>query len=143
MLKSFAEQAAYGLPMERRIAETAMTLLFPDRDDLTLFRLPERAHADFLVMTPTKILCAIEVKRRAVRSDTYPTTILPQTVADFAAKMERVGFPTYAAILFTDGLCIFDVLHTPSKARYLRNRQGRLRKHREYKVRKVIHANVA
>jgi hypothetical protein len=131
-LKSFDEQAAYGLPYERLIAQTAALLLYPHRLDLTLVRLDAYAALDFLLLDGEQPVAALEVKRRSVRSDTYRTTILPQSVVD-AAK--RLTVPTFAAILFTDGLAVFDVLRTPSTVRWLRTRRGALRKHREYDVR--------
>jgi hypothetical protein len=131
-LKSFDDQAAFGLPYERLIAQTAALLLYPHRLDLTLVRLDAYAALDFLLVDGETPVAALEVKRRAVRSDTYRTTILPQSVVD-AAK--RLTVPTFAAILFTDGLAVFDVLRTPSTARWLRDRRGRARKHREYDIR--------
>jgi len=131
-MKSFDEQAAYGLPYERLIAQTAALLLYPQRLDLALVRLDAYAALDYLIVDGERPVAALEVKRRSVRSDTYRTTILPQSVVD-AAK--RLTIPTYAAILFLDGLAVFDVLRTPSTARYLRTRRGALRKHREYDVR--------
>jgi hypothetical protein len=123
-MKSFDEQAAFGLPYERLIAQTAALLLYPHRLDLTLVRLDAYAPLDFLI-------AALEVKRRSVRSDAYPTTIIPQSVVDAA---RRLTIPVFAAILFTDGLAVFDVLRTPSTARWLRTRRGALRKHREYDI---------
>jgi hypothetical protein len=131
-VRSFDEQAAYGLPYERVIAQAAALLLYPHRLDLTLVRLDAYAPLDYLLLDGDQPVAALEVKRRAVRSDTYRTTILPQSVVD-AAK--RLTIPTYAAILFLDGLAVFDVLRTPSTARWLRTRRGTLRKHREYDVR--------
>jgi len=134
-VRSFEEQAAFGLPYERLIAQTAALLLYPQRLDLALVRLDVYAPLDYLIVDDGRPVAALEVKRRSVRSDTYRTTILPQSVVD-AAK--RLTIPTYAAILFVDGLAIFDVLRTPSTARYLRTRRGALRKHREYDVRERI-----
>jgi len=131
-MKSFDEQAAFGLPYERLIAQTAALLLYPQRLDLTLVRLDAYAPLDFLIVDGERPVAALEVKRRSVRSDTYPTTIIPQTVVD-AAK--RLTIPVYAAILFADGLAVFDVLRTPSGVRWLRTRRGALRKHREYDIR--------
>jgi len=131
-VRSFDEQAAYGLPYERLIAQTAALLLYPDRPGITLARLDERAALDYLLFDEGRPVAALEVKRRSVRSDTYRTTILPQSVVDAA---RRLTIPTFAAILFTDGLAIFDVIRTPSTARWLRTRRGVLRKHREYDVR--------
>jgi hypothetical protein len=130
-MKSFDEQAAFGLPYERLIAQTAALLLYPHRLDLTLVRLDAYAALDFLLLDGERPIAALEVKRRSVRSDTYRTTILPQSVVD-AAK--RLTVPTFAAILFTDGLAVFDVLRTPSSVRWLRDRRGRARKHREYEI---------
>jgi hypothetical protein len=130
-MKSFDEQAAFGLPYERLIAQTAALLLYPQRLDLTLVRLDAYAPLDFLIVDGERPVAALEVKRRSVRSDTYPTTIIPQTVVD-AAK--RLTIPVFAAILFLDGLAVFDVLRTPSTARWLRTRRGVLRKHREYDI---------
>ena len=131
-MKSFDEQAAFGLPYERLIAQTAALLLYPQRLDLTLVRLDAYAPLDYLLLDGDCPIAALEVKRRSVRSDTYPTTIIPQTVVD-AAK--RLTIPVYAAILFADGLAVFDVLRTPSGVRWLRTRRGALRKHREYDIR--------
>jgi len=131
-VRSFDEQAAFGLPYERVIAQTAALLLYPQRLDLTLVRLDAYAPLDYLLLDGERPVAALEVKRRAVRSDTYPTTILPQSVVD-AAK--RLTVPTFAAILFTDGLAVFDVLRTPSSVCWLRTRRGALRKHREYDIR--------
>ena len=130
-MKSFDEQAAFGLPYEHLIAQTAALLLYPHRLDLALVRLDAYAPLDFLIVDGERPVAALEVKRRSVRSDTYPTTIIPQTVVD-AAK--RLTIPVFAAILFLDGLAVFDVLRTPSTARWLRTRRGRLRKHREYDI---------
>jgi len=130
-VRSFDEQAAFGLPYERLIAQTAALLLYPDRPGITLARLDERAALDYLLFDEGQPVAALEVKRRSVRSDTYRTTILPQSVVD-AAK--RLTIPVYAVILFSDGLAIFDVVRTPSTARWLRTRRGRLRKHREYDI---------
>jgi len=130
-MKSFDEQAAFGLPYERLIAQTAALLLYPDRPGITLARLDERAALDYLLLDGEQPVAALEVKRRSVRSDTYRTTILPQSVVDAA---RRLTIPVYAAILFTDGLAVFDVLRTPSSVRWLRTRRGVLRKHREYDI---------
>ena len=130
-MKSFDEQAAFGLPYERLIAQTAALLLYPHRLDLALVRLDAYAPLDFLIVDGERPVAALEVKRRSVRSDTYRTTILPQSVVDAA---RRLTVPTYAAILFLDGLAVFDVLRTPSTARWLRTRRGALRKHREYDI---------
>jgi hypothetical protein len=130
-MKSFDEQAAFGLPYERLIAQAAALLLYPQRLDLALVRLDAYAPLDFLIVDGERPVAALEVKRRSVRSDTYPTTIIPQTVVD-AAK--RLTIPVYAAILFADGLAVFDVLRTPSGVRWLRTRRGALRKHREYDI---------
>jgi len=130
-MKSFAEQAAFGLPYERLIAQTAALLLYPHRLDLALVRLDAYAPLDFLIVDGERPVAALEVKRRSVRSDTYPTTIIPQSVVD-AAK--RLTIPVFVAILFLDGLAVFDVLRTPSTARWLRTRRGVLRKHREYDI---------
>jgi len=130
-MKSFDEQAAFGLPYERLIAQTAALLLYPDRPGITLARLDERAALDYLLFDEGQPVAALEVKRRSIRSDTYPTTIIPQSVVD-AAK--RLTIPVYAAILFLDGLAVFDVLRTPSSVRWLRTRRGVLRKHREYDI---------
>jgi len=131
-MRSFDEQAAFGLPYERLIAQAAALLLYPQRLDLALVRLDAYAPLDFLIVDGERPVAALEVKRRSVRSDTYPTTIIPQTVVD-AAK--RLTIPVFAAILFLDGLAVFDVLRTPSTARWLRTRRGVLRKHREYDIR--------
>jgi len=130
-MKSFDEQAAFGLPYERLIAQTAALLLYPDRPGITLARLDAYAPLDYLLLDGDCPVAALEVKRRSVRSDTYPTTIIPQSVVD-AAK--RLTIPVYAAILFLDGLAVFDVLRTPSSVRRLRTRRGVLRKHREYDI---------
>ena len=130
-MRSFDEQAAFGLPYERVIAQTAALLLYPHRLDLTLVRLDAYAPLDFLIVDDERPIAALEVKRRSVRSDAYRTTILPQSVVDAA---RRLTIPTYAAILFTDGLAVFDVLRTPSSVRWLRTRRGVLRKHREYDI---------
>ena len=130
-MRSFDEQAAFGLPYERIIAQTAALLLYPHRLDLALVRLDAYAPLDFLIVDGERPVAALEVKRRSVRSDTYPTTIIPQSVVDAA---RRLTIPVFAAILFTDGLAVFDVLRTPSTARWLRTRRGRLRKHREYDI---------
>ena len=134
-MKSFDEQAAYGLPYERLIAQTAALLLYPHRLDLTLVRLDAYAPLDFLIVDDGRPIAALEVKRRSVRSDTYPTTIIPQSVVDAA---RRLTIPVFAAILFTDGLAVFDVLRTPSTVRWLRTRRGTLRKHREYDIRERV-----
>ena len=131
-MKSFDEQAAFGLPYEHLIAQTAALLLYPQRLDLALVRLDAYAPLDYLLLDGERPVAALEVKRRSVRSDTYRTTILPQSVVDAA---RRLTIPVYAAILFTDGLAVFDVLRTPSTARWLRTRRGVLRKHREYDIR--------
>jgi len=131
-MKSYAEQAAFGLPYELAIAQTAALLLYPQRLDLTLVRLDAYAPLDYLLLDGDQPVAALEVKRRSIRSDTYPTTIIPQSVVDAA---RRLTIPTYAAILFLDGLAVFDVLRTPSSARWLRTRRGALRKHREYDIR--------
>ena len=130
-MKSFDEQAAFGLPYERLIAQAAALLLYPHRLDLTLVRLDAYAPLDFLIVDGERPVAALEVKRRSIRSDTYRTTIIPQSVVD-AAK--RLTIPVYAAILFADGLAVFDVLRTPSGVRWLRTRRGALRKHREYDI---------
>ena len=130
-MRSFDEQAAFGLPYERLIAQAAALLLYPHRLDLTLVRLDAYAPLDFLIVDGERPVAALEVKRRSVRSDAYPTTIIPQSVVDAA---RRLTIPVFAAILFTDGLAVFDVLRTPSTARYLRDRRGRVRKHREYNI---------
>ena len=130
-MRSFDEQAAFGLPYERLIAQAAALLLYPQRLDLALVRLDAYAPLDFLIVDGERPVAALEVKRRSVRSDAYPTTIIPQSVVDAA---RRLTIPVYAAILFTDGLAVFDVLRTPSTARWLRTRRGRLRKHREYDI---------
>ena len=134
-MRSFDEQAAFGLPYERLIAQTAALLLYPQRLDLTLVRLDTYAPLDFLIIDGGRPIAALEVKRRSVCSDTYRTTILPQSVVDAA---RRLTIPTYAAILFLDGLAVFDVLRTPSTARWLRTRRGRVRKHREYDIRERL-----
>jgi len=134
-MRSFDEQAAFGLPYERVIAQTAALLLYPHRLDLTLVRLDAYAPLDYLLLDGDCPVAALEVKRRSVRSDTYRTTILPQSVVD-AAK--RLTIPVYAVILFSDGLAIFDVVRTPSTTRWLRARRGTLRKHREYDVRERL-----
>ena len=130
-MKSFDEQAAFGLPYERLIAQTAVLLLYPQRLDLALVRLDAYAPLDYLLLDGEQPIAALEVKRRSVRSDAYPTTIIPQSVVDAA---RRLTIPTYAAILFLDGLAVFDVLRTPSTARWLRTRRGAMRKHREYDI---------
>jgi len=130
-VRSFDEQAAFGLPYERLIAQTAALLLYPQRLDLALVRLDAYAPLDFLIVDGEQPIAALEVKRRSVRSDAYRTTILPQSVVDAA---RRLTIPVYAAILFTDGLAVFDVLRTPSSVRWLRTRRGVLRKHREYDI---------
>ena len=130
-MRSFDEQAAFGLPYERMIAQTAALLLYPQRLDLALVRLDAYAPLDFLIVDGERPVAALEVKRRSVRSDAYRTTILPQSVVDAA---RRLTIPVYAAILFTDGLAVFDVLRTPSSVRWLRTRRGVLRKHREYDI---------
>ena len=130
-MRSFDEQAAFGLPYERVIAQTAALLLYPQRLDLTLVRLDAYAPLDYLLLDGDCPIAALEVKRRSIRSDTYRTTIIPQSVVD-AAK--RLTIPVYAAILFADGLAVFDVLRTPSGVRWLRTRRGALRKHREYDI---------
>jgi len=130
-MRSFEEQAAFGLPYERAIAQTAALLLYPNRPGLMLARLDAYAPLDYLLLDGDAPVAAFEVKRRAVRSDAYRTTILPDSVY-VAAK--RLTVPAYAAILFTDGLCIFDVVRTPSTVRWLRDRRGRARKHREYVI---------
>ena len=134
-MRSFDEQAAFGLPYERVIAQTAALLLYPDRPGITLARLDAYAALDYLLFDEGQPVAALEVKRRSIRSDTYRTTILPQSVVDAA---RRLTIPTFAAILFVDGLAVFDVLRTPSVARWLRDRRGRLRKHREYDVRERL-----
>jgi len=135
MLRSFEEQAAFGLPYERVIAQAAAVLLYPHRLGLELARMGEYSPLDFLLLDNGQPIAALEVKRRSVRSDTYRTTILPQSVVDAA---RRLTIPTYAAILFTDGLAIFNVLSTPSRVRWLRTRRGTLRKHREYDIRERV-----
>ena len=130
-MRSFDEQAAFGLPYERVIAQTAALLLYPHRLDLTPVRLNAYAPLDYLLLDDGQPVAALEVKCRSVRSDAYPTTIIPQSVVDAA---RRLTIPTYAAILFTDGLAVFDVLRTPSSVRWLRTRRGTLRKHREYDI---------
>ena len=134
-MKSFDEQAAFGLPYEHLIAQTAALLLYPHRLDLALVRLDAYAPLDYLLLDGDCPIAALEVKRRSIRSDTYRTTIIPQSVVD-AAK--RLTIPVYAAILFADGLAVFDVLRTPSTARWLRTRRGVLRKHREYDIRERL-----
>jgi hypothetical protein len=134
-VRSFDEQSAYGLPYERLIAQTAALLLYPHRLDLALVRLDAYAPLDYLLLDGERQIAALEVKRRSVRSDTYRTTILPQSVVD-AAK--RLTVPVFAAILFVDGLAVFDVLRTPSSVRWLRTRRGTLRKHREYDIRERL-----
>jgi len=135
MLRSFEEQAAFGLPYERVIAQAAALLLYPHRLGLELVRMSEYSPLDFLIVDGGQPIAALEVKRRSVRSDAYRTTIIPQSVVD-AAK--RLTVPVFAAILFTDGLAVFDVLRTPSTVRWLRTRRGSLRKHREYDIRERI-----
>ena len=130
-MRSFDEQAAFGLPYEYLIAQTAALLLYPQRLDLTLVRLDAYAPLDYLLLDDGQPVAALEVKRRSIRSDTYPTTILPQSVVD---AERRLTLPTYAAILFLDGLAVFAVLRTPSRVRGLRTRRGALRKHREYDI---------
>ena len=130
-MKSFDEQAAFGLPYERLIAQAAALLLYPQRLDLALVRLDAYAPLDFLIVDGEQPIAALEVKRRSVRSDAYPTTIIPQSVVDAA---RRLTIPVFAAILFLDGLAVFDVLRTPSTTRWLRTRRGVLRKHREYDI---------
>ena len=134
-MRSFDEQAAFGLPYERVIAQTAALLLYPNRPGLTLARLDARAPLDFLLFDGGSPVAALEVKRRSIRSDAYRTTILPQSVFDEA---KRLTVPTFAAILFVDGLAVFDVIRTPSTARWLRTRRGTLRKHREYDIRERL-----
>jgi hypothetical protein len=53
-MKTFDEQAAYGLPYERLIAQTAALLLFPERPDLELFRLPAHSVIDFFLTRSTE-----------------------------------------------------------------------------------------
>jgi len=130
-MRSFDEQAAFGLPYERLIAQAAALLLYPHRLDLALVRLDAYAPLDYLLLDGDCPIAALEVKRRSIRSDTYRTTIIPQSVVDAA---RRLTIPVYAAILFTDGLAVFDVLRTPSGVRWLRTRRGALRKHREYDI---------
>jgi len=130
-VRSFDEQAAFGLPYERMIAQTAALLLYPQRLDLALVRLDAYAPLDYLLLDGERPVAALEVKRRSIRSDTYRTTIIPQSVVDAA---RRLTIPVYAAILFLDGLAVFDVLRTPSSVRWLRTRRGALRKHREYDI---------
>lgn len=137
-MKSFEEQAAYGLPYERLIAQTATLLLYPARPDLELFRLPEHSVIDFLILDQQKPVAALEVKRRSVRSTAYDTTILPLSVYVAAQELSHLLVSTFAAILFTDGLYIFDVLHTPSSLRYVRDRRGQMRAHRAYPVGEVF-----
>ena len=134
-MKSFEEQAAFGLPYERAIAQAAALLLYPQCFDLTLVRLGKYAPLDFLLLDGVLPVAALEVKRRAVRSDTYSTTILPQSVFDAAT---RLPVSTYAAILFLDGLAVFDVVRTPSNVRWLRTRRGTVRKHREYDIKERL-----
>ena len=50
-MKSFDEQAAFGLPYERLIAQAAALLLYPQRLDLTLVRLDAYAPLDYLLWT--------------------------------------------------------------------------------------------
>jgi hypothetical protein len=57
-LKSFDEQAAFGLPYERLIAQMAALLLYPHRLDLTLVRLDAYAALDF---------CSLTARRRSRR----------------------------------------------------------------------------
>jgi len=139
-VKSFEESAAFGLPYERLIAQTAALLLYPNRPDYTLVRLDEYSPLDYYLVDGAEPIAAIEVKRRTVRSDTYPTTIIPQTVVDAA---QRLSFPTFAAILFTDGLYVFDVLRTPSTVCLIRTRNGTLREHREYSITNVLRVDAA
>jgi hypothetical protein len=137
-MKSFDEQAAFGLPYERLIAQTAALLLYPARPDYELFRLPEHSVIDFLILDQQKPVAALEVKRRSVRSTAFDTTILPLSVYVAALELSHLTLPTYAAILFTDGLYVFDVLRTPSTLRYMRDRNGRMRAHRAYPVKEVL-----
>jgi hypothetical protein len=137
-MKTFDEQAAYGLPYERLIAQTAALLLFPERPDLELFRLPSHSVIDFFLLDQQKPIAALEVKRRSVRSTTYTTTILPLSVYVAALELSHLTVPTFAAILFVDGLYIFDVLRTPSRICYLRDRRGQQRAHRAYPVGEVL-----
>ena len=88
-MRSFDEQAAFGLPYERLIAQTAALLLYPDRPGITLARLDERAALDYLLFDEGQPVAALEVKRRSIRSDTYPTTIIPQSVVDAARRLKR------------------------------------------------------
>ena len=140
-MKTFDEQAAFGLPFERLIAQTAALLLFPDRPDYELFRLPAHSVIDFFLLDQQKPVAALEVKRRSVRSTAYDTTILPLSVYVAALELSRLTVPTFAAILFTDGLYVFDVLRTPSRICYLRDRRGAQRAHRAYPVGEVLRAN--
>jgi hypothetical protein len=137
-MKTFEEQAAFGLPYERLIAQTAALLLYPARPDYELFRLPEHSVIDFLLLDQQKPVAALEVKRRSVRSTAYDTTILPLSVYVAALELSRLTIPTFAAILFVDGLCVFDVLRTPSSLRYVRDRRGQMRAHRAYPVQEVF-----
>jgi len=141
-MKTFDEQAAYGLPYERLIAQTAALLLYPDRPDLELFRLPTHSVIDFFLLDQQKPVAALEVKRRSVRSTAYDTTILPLSVYVAALELSRLTVPTFAAILFVDGLYVFDVLRTPSRICYLRDRAGRQRAHRAYPVQEVLRAKL-
>jgi len=134
MLRSFKEQAAFGLPYERAIARLAAMLLYPGRPDLELFRLQQYSPVDFFLRDRRMPVAALEVKRRSVHSSTYETTLLPHSVYVAAQELDRLTIPTFAAILYVDGLAVFDVLSTPSSVRYLRNRRGWLRKHREYSI---------
>jgi len=134
-MKSFEEQAAFGLPYERAIAQAAALLLYPQCFDLTLVRLGKYAPLDFYLIYGVEVVAALEVKRRSVRSDAYRTTILPQSVLDAAT---RLPVSTYAAILFLDGLAVFDVVRTPSNVRWLRTRRGTVRKHREYDIKERL-----
>ena len=63
-MRSFDEQAAFGLPYERMIAQTAALLLYPQRLDLTLVRLDAYAPLDFLIVDDERPIAALEVKRR-------------------------------------------------------------------------------
>jgi hypothetical protein len=141
-MKTFDEQAAYGLPYERLIAQTAALLLYPERPDLELFRLPAHSVIDFFLLDRQKPIAALEVKRRSVRSTAYETTILPLSVYVAALELSRLTVPTYAAILFVDGLYVFDVLRTPSTVRYVRDRRGVQRAHRAYPVQEVLRAKL-
>jgi hypothetical protein len=141
-MKTFDEQAAYGLPYERLIAQTAALLLFPERPDLELFRLPAHSVIDFFLLDQQKPVAALEVKRRSVRSTVYDTTILPLSVYVAALELSRLTVPTFAAILFVDGLYVFDVLRTPSRVCYLRDRRGAQRAHRAYPVGEVLRAKL-